>query len=335
MITNKPLVSVIIPTYNVEPYLVQCLDSVNTQTYENFECIIIIDGATDRSFEIAKEYCATHPKFKVFYQDNAGSGPARNNGVAHSSGDFVCFIDPDDWVESDYVETLIKEQVRGDYDLVISQSIARWVDSADTIIKTIQENKPVLRMTNQGECKENFPEIMFVKHHLDGPICKLFRLSIIREQRIEYPAYRRSQDMVFNFRYYNHIHSLSVISDHTYNIRYEYPPRPNRGRIFTGYNEIVAKIYLELSKQLTDWHLKSDYKEAFHTWSFVYLYSFLCKSVATSTPYDYIKEEPYDTIIRKARPILAHQKIVRFFLLLHLYRCANMIMGLINKIKKQ
>lgn len=330
MIIINPLVSIVIPAYNVAPYIIQCLNSIDAQSYPYFECVIIIDGATDNTYDIVKEYCTEHSRFKVFYQDNAGSGPARNNGIAHSSGEFICFIDPDDWVEKDYIESLIREQQKGNYDLVISQSIGVNIDRKDRIISRNQENKPVLRYTTVSECREHFPEIMFVQHHLDGPICKLFRMSTIKENGVEFPAYRRSQDMVFNFRYFKHISSVSVISDHTYNIRYEYPPKNNRGRIFTGYNEIVAKIYNELSQQIQSWNLCSDYQTAFHTWSFVYLYSFLCKSVAAGTPYDYIKEEPYRTIILKARPKLKHQVMVRFCLIHNWYPLANILIHIIN-----
>lgn len=120
MCKNTSLVSIIVPIYNVESYLIDCLESIEAQTYDNIECILVVDGATDNSFSIAKEYCNTHIRFKVFYQENAGSGPARNKGVALSSGEFICFIDPDDWVEPDYVETLICEQRKGNYDLVVS-----------------------------------------------------------------------------------------------------------------------------------------------------------------------------------------------------------------------
>ena len=96
-VRNIPKVSVIVPTYNVEPFLLQCLTSIAEQTYKNFECIIIIDGATDRSFEIAKDFCKHDARFRVYWQENAGSGPARNNGLDKSTGDLIMFVDPDDW----------------------------------------------------------------------------------------------------------------------------------------------------------------------------------------------------------------------------------------------
>ena len=107
---NIPLISIILPTYNVASFLLQCLESTNAQTYPNYEVIIIIDGATDGSFEIAKEYCERHEKFNVYWQENAGSGPARNAGLSKSSGEFVMFVDPDDWIEKDLLINLFKKE---------------------------------------------------------------------------------------------------------------------------------------------------------------------------------------------------------------------------------
>ena len=120
---REPLISVVLPTYNVVQYLRQCLESVAAQTYRNIEVIIIIDGATDGSYEIAQDFSKTDKRFSVFWQENAGSGPARNNGLAHCQGEFVMFVDPDDWIEPQLLEKLYEAQSEGDYDLVASRRI--------------------------------------------------------------------------------------------------------------------------------------------------------------------------------------------------------------------
>ena len=110
---REPLISVVLPTYNVAQYLPQCLESVATQTYRNIEVIIIIDGATDESYEIAQDFCKKDSRFSVFWQENAGSGPARNAGLAHCRGELVMFVDPDDWIEPELLEKLYKAQFEG------------------------------------------------------------------------------------------------------------------------------------------------------------------------------------------------------------------------------
>ena len=112
----EPLISVVLPTYNVAQYLQQCLESVAAQTYRNFEVIIIIDGATDGSYEIAQEFCKTDSRFAVYWQENAGSGPARNAGLAHCQGELVMFVDPDARLLSP--DTAYMESEETDYALV-------------------------------------------------------------------------------------------------------------------------------------------------------------------------------------------------------------------------
>ena len=330
---DKPLVSVIIPTYNVEPFLLGCLDSINAQSYSYFECIIIIDGATDYSYELAKDYCSKHEKFKVFYQDNAGSGPARNLGIAQSTGDFICFVDPDDWVEKNYISSLIEKQLTNNYDLVVSQSIDHYFNLRYKEIGSNNNVKKIVDYLNQKECRENFPALMFEYHLLDGPICKLYKTAIIKDNHIEFPPYRRSQDIVFNFRYYNYIQSICVIPVFTYNVRIETTKPINRGRIFTGYNEIVVKIYKELSTQLESWHINVNYDTAFYSWCYWFLYFYISRSVVTKTPYKYIEQEPYKTIIRNARPKLRHHNVIRICIQYRLYSIANFLIRIIDRLK--
>ncbi len=101
-----PKVSVIIPVYNVSPYLRQSLDSLTNQTLKDIEFICINDGSTDNSLEILNEYAEKDERFIIINQENKGQGIARNRGVEISKGEYIQFVDPDDWVELDMLETL-------------------------------------------------------------------------------------------------------------------------------------------------------------------------------------------------------------------------------------
>ena len=103
----RDLLSVIIPVYNVEIYLPRCLDSVIGQTYKNLEIIIVDDGSTDNSGKIAEQYAAQDDRIYVIHQENRGLGPARNSGLDVASGDFITFVDSDDWLELNAYETAI------------------------------------------------------------------------------------------------------------------------------------------------------------------------------------------------------------------------------------
>lgn len=101
------LISVIVPIYNVEPYLRECLDSIIRQSYTNLEIILINDGSTDKSGAIADEYALLDSRVKVIHQANAGLAAARNSGIEVMSGDLVSFVDSDDWIEPEMYEELV------------------------------------------------------------------------------------------------------------------------------------------------------------------------------------------------------------------------------------
>lgn len=107
---NKPLISIIIPVYNVEAYLRECLDSIVNQTIiKNFEVIIIDDGSTDKSGKICDEYSNKYPKLlKVIHQNNKGLGGARNTGISHANGKYLMFLDSDDYIKSTALLTLLR-----------------------------------------------------------------------------------------------------------------------------------------------------------------------------------------------------------------------------------
>ena len=100
--------SIIIPVYNVESYLRDCLDSVLHQTFADWEAICVNDGSTDRSGEILEEYASRDQRFKVIAQPNGGLSSARNTGMTKAQGDYLVFVDSDDWLESNALETVAK-----------------------------------------------------------------------------------------------------------------------------------------------------------------------------------------------------------------------------------
>ena len=104
---SRPLVSVIIPVYNVEKYIEKCLDSVLAQTYDNLEILLIDDGSTDKSGAICAEYAGKDKRIHLIRQKNGGAYVARNNGLKHSTGDYLSFVDPDDYIANNYIEKMM------------------------------------------------------------------------------------------------------------------------------------------------------------------------------------------------------------------------------------
>ena len=112
-----PVFSVIVPVYNVEPYLKRCLDSILCQTFSDFELILVDDGSTDRSGEICDAYAEQNERIRVIHQENKGLSAARNTGLDHAQGTFVYFVDSDDYLRENLLERVF-ESFGEDTDLV-------------------------------------------------------------------------------------------------------------------------------------------------------------------------------------------------------------------------
>ena len=164
------MISVVVPVYNVETYLVECLDSIQNQTYTDFEVILVNDGSTDGSQAICERYCKENRRFHLLNQENQGLSAARNTGVAASRGEFIVFVDSDDMILANYLETLM-HYMREDVDIVESQFT---VSNEEFLAKSFKEPS-ILFEGNSQEAVKIFP-----KHVLNvNAVTKLYRRSIV------------------------------------------------------------------------------------------------------------------------------------------------------------
>lgn len=115
------MVSILVPVYNAAPYLRQCIDSITGQTYTDLQIVLIDDGSTDGSWDILQELAKKDRRLEVYSQSNCGVAATRNRLLDKVRGDFVLFVDSDDWIELNAVETLLREQQKEDYDIVMFQ----------------------------------------------------------------------------------------------------------------------------------------------------------------------------------------------------------------------
>ena len=132
---NEVLVSVIVPIYKVEKYLRQCIDSIVTQTYSNLEIVLVDDGSPDRCPGICDEYVMLDSRIKVIHKTNGGLSDARNAGTARATGEYIVYIDSDDWVRKDYVEKLIEMVIEQHAEMVIcgSQNVSTREDPTEVV----------------------------------------------------------------------------------------------------------------------------------------------------------------------------------------------------------
>ena len=113
------LVSIVVPIYNVEKYLNRCIENLINQTYRNVEIVLVNDGSTDSCPQICDEYAKKDSRIKVIHKENQGPGVARNTGIENATGDYICFFDSDDYIESDTIEKCVLEITSNDADMVI------------------------------------------------------------------------------------------------------------------------------------------------------------------------------------------------------------------------
>ncbi len=170
---NSPLVSIIIPAYNVEKYIDRCLHSVWQQTYPNWECIVINDGSTDTTEVRIKEWVRIDRRFYLISQENAGMGQARNRGICAASGKYLTFVDADDWIEAFYLEDMLMATLRNNADVCKGNFFYHDM-----------ENSKVF----EAGIKEEIDLYSFEIYRTPNMWCNLFAKRLFAENKIEMPS---------------------------------------------------------------------------------------------------------------------------------------------------
>ncbi len=213
------LISVIIPVYNVQKYLLRCVESVKNQTHKNLEIILVDDGSPDDCPKMCDRMANEDQRIKVIHKPNGGQGLARNSGIEIATGKYVAFIDSDDWISEDYIENLYLAITQNDYDIVIaSHSVANDVENIIPQKLRIDEG-----VYNGADVKNKLllpiigPDVCFAKDvQIESAVWgKLYRLDIIKNNAISFPSERVAvgEDMFFNALYLNCSEHAVVIND--------------------------------------------------------------------------------------------------------------------------
>lgn len=246
---SVPRISVVIPAYRAEKTLDRCLKSIQVQSLTEFEVIIVDDGSPDQTLAIAKKWVAKDQRFRCVTQKNSGSGMARNHGLQMSIGEFVIFVDPDDWIDSIMLEQLLDIQQKTNSDLVVSKS--RQVGPNGKLLSE-DISTGYLELDSVSKVHQHYLQ-MFSAGMLSGPGCKLYRRSIIQSNKICFPDLRRSQDIFFNLKYISAIGSLVSIDDIYYN--YSMDPKNYATKLPSNYYETIALIFSSIIDSLNIWEV--------------------------------------------------------------------------------
>ena len=205
------MVSVIVPIYNVEEYLEECLESIRNQTYTNIEVILVNDGSTDGSIEICERFCQQDNRFKLVTQENQGLSAARNRGVKESIGEYIMFVDSDDVVKENIVEVLFF-YMNSDVDIVECQ-ITRCKDE-------LVENKPTSIMF-KGESTEAILKSIEFKEVKFCAFTKLYRRELV--EKVPFLEGYIYEDVYTGMNYLKYIRKMVVVDLKGY----YYRVRPN------------------------------------------------------------------------------------------------------------
>ena len=205
--------SIIVPVYNVETYLRQCLDSILAQTFEDFELIVVDDGSTDRSGEICDEYAAIDRRIVVIHKNNGGLADARNAGLDIISGEYVGFVDSDDWIHPHMYETLMSYQEKTQADIV-SCTIQFFSDD-----NQVNEIWPQISQ-NYIYQRTDFIDSFFpdVKKSIMPSVCnKIFKKDVF--STIRFPFGKRYEDAYVQLDVYCNAKVIAVINEPLYEYR--------------------------------------------------------------------------------------------------------------------
>lgn len=190
--TKMPLISVVIPIYNVAKYLPRCLESIASQSYKNLEIILIDDGSTDESGKIADEYVKSDKRAQVVHQKNKGLSSARNTGLRKTTGDYVAFVDSDDYVTVNYIEKLYSVASENGADI----ATCRFESFSEENIK-LKRSPAWKRVMMTGH--ESAIDTL-IASNATYIWTSLFRRSLFTNHAIEFPEGRTYEDMATRFQ---------------------------------------------------------------------------------------------------------------------------------------
>lgn len=204
-----PNISIIVPVFNVEKYLRFCIDSVIKQTYTNFELLLINDGSSDNSGSICDEYAEKDDRIRVFHGDNRGVSHARNIGITNAIGNWITFIDSDDYIEASLLSVYMK-QINEEVDLIVMGYINEYDNHSEPI--TIGNNKKCSMTQGLAYCQ--------ISKYYGYVWNRLYKRSIISKNRLTFDVnLSYCEDHYFSYCYSYYCNNILLLKDTLYHHR--------------------------------------------------------------------------------------------------------------------
>ncbi len=197
-------ISVIVPVYNAEGYVARCIESVKNQTYENWQLILVDDGSKDNSLEICQQYASMDDRIQVIHQENAGAGAARNTGLAKAVGEYIVFIDSDDYIDKDYFKLLS-----------VHLEDVVFID-----VEAIDEDGNVVRKEYMSDykhmSKDDFMRAQMTGMINWGGVRKVVKRVIIESNNIRYSKHKVGEEALFTYASVFHSNTIGFIETPVY-----------------------------------------------------------------------------------------------------------------------
>lgn len=234
------LISVVVPCYNVSKYLGDCFKSISDQTYKNFEIIFVNDGSTDDTLEKIKAFCSENKFAHFIDQKNQGVSVARNNGVKASKGEFVCFLDADDFWHCDALRNMHKALTESNADCAVMRY--KWVSDSQKYIKTKSSKNEKLIKTKIYEDKDMIMSYFFSGKFGFGPWNKLYKKQVFKLLNEDNNLFDKEmsygEDAEFNTRYFDKTNKVAYINEKLYFYR-----QRKGGAIYSKFNTKKLSIF--------------------------------------------------------------------------------------------
>ena len=190
------LVSIIVPVYNSYRFLSKCLNSIIKQTYADLDIVIIDDGSTDKSGDICDRFAKKDKRIRVFHKENEGVSVARNLGINKARGEYIVFVDSDDWLSFNAIEIMLSDILSTETDLVVCNYV--FV----TLFKNVKTINPIKIQQYDIRKKEDLSLFFNSSFSWRGPCSKIYKKSIIDEHGILFrEGIKYGEDTIFNLNY--------------------------------------------------------------------------------------------------------------------------------------
>lgn len=247
-------ISIIVPVFNTESkFLKRCLESLLNQTYQEIEIIVVNDGSTNLdTIKILKKYGRMYKRIKIINKKNSGVADSRNKGIENASGEYVMFVDSDDWISNNTCSAVIRFLKSNNLDVVIYGYIFNGDNTSKNKIKTT-----LIRDMQLDELKKDILSFTTSKYSVcvDSPWGKIFRKKIIDENKISFPkVLSRSEDAIFCLYYYENVKEIGILNG----IFYHYSTIDSSLTRKYSFNSVtmLPKILEEQKKYIDRYHFK-------------------------------------------------------------------------------